>query len=288
MKDLLLYYYGLCIENLVYSLNRYIFNSNGDNYIFKEVCNYPLAYYSEELNRYLNRYKYFSEIMKNRYGNVITVIDGKRYVLLKMKIISNDKMSIFDIKNTYYVNNKFLIDNLNYFNWADLWEKKIDVLEDWAFNKKKQYDKYLPLFNYYIGVSEIALSYLKSTLKNEKMDSSDQLVFSHRRLTVNTRLSDYYDSSELIVDHSSRDIAEYIKDMFYNDALDYDAISEYIDSQHFSMFGKKIFYARLLFPTFFFDNIDKFVSDDVRFKIFEQKTLDFEIFVDNMKGILKI
>ena len=114
----------------------------------------------------------------------------------------------------------------------------------------------LPIFNYYIGVGETAILYLKKAISNQK-NSSSSLVASHRRISINTTLYDYYDPTNIIVDYPSRDIAEYVKSAIINKCFDINEFDNYIEKTKFQKFELQLLFARLMFPTFFFDYIEE-------------------------------
>ncbi len=282
-----MYYYDLIIEKIVYVNNRYYIKTIDDNYILKKVDgNANLLNYIQELENSLIKYKYFFSVVFNKSGFPISMINNDYYMLLETKDEFDGNICIFDIKNTYYVDNYNLINRLNHFDWISLWEKKIDYYENWLLTKKEQFIDMLPLFNYYIGIGEMAIAFLKMALK-EKNNFNDSLVFMHNRVKMDTKVSDYYDPTLLIVDHKSRDIAEYIKDMFYNNMLDYDMIRNYFTKNYFSDVDKKILYSRILFPTFFFDNIEQSCDSNKKSYI-ENVTLNHFNFLIEIKKILNI
>ena len=193
----------------------------------------------------------------------------------------NSKISIFDIKNDYFIDVHGKISNLNRFPWTRLWENKIDYFERILFSKKESYKKIYPIFHYFIGIAENALLYLKQTIQEEEQEDSDKVVISHSRITIDYELYDYYNPVNIIIDHSSRDISEYIKSMFLHRVWDLDILSQYLDKNYFSRYGIRMIFARILFPSFFFDDLENMIlhSSDINVLLLESRAEEFENFI---------
>lgn len=289
MKNFINYYYGLNIHDIYFSNEKYFFNSNQIKYLFK-VCNDSniVAYY-EDLSYQLEQYNYFFSVVLNRDNNYITWIENKPYVLLKLSNINNDKISVFDIKTDMFldVNNKVSI--LNRFPWIRLWERKIDYFEEWLFTKQNDYKAIYPLFHYFVGIAENALLYLKESEREEQKEPSDRFVVSHARITINYELYDYYDPTNIIIDHASRDISEYIKSMFLHRVWDLDVMKKYLENHYFSKYGLRMLYARILFPSFFFDYLEEMIlkNSDADLLYLENRADEFQSFIKDISLFLK-
>ena len=286
MKKYINYYYNLSVNNIYFRDSKYFFTSDNNNYILELCNNMIISEYYNDLIKQIAKNPFFSTIVINKDGNLITVIDNKPYVLLKVKNISNEEISIFDIKNNLYVDVTGKLNIINHFPWIKLWERKIDNLEDWFLNKTSKYKELYALFNYYIGISENALLYLKQTLINEQIEESDNLMIQHSRVGVNTSLYEYYDPINIIIDHHSRDISEYVKSSFLNYNWDIRLLDDYLKKNHFSRYGLMVMYSRILFPSFFFDYLDKMISENKNIDLLylESRTNEFQDYLKQISN----
>ena len=123
--------------------------------------------------------------------------------------------------------------------------------------------------------------YLKQTIQEEEQEDSDRVVISHSRITIDYELYDYYNPVNIIIDHSSRDISEYIKSMFLHRVWDLDILSQYLDRNYFSRYGIRMIFARILFPSFFFDDLENMIlhSSDINVLLLESRAEEFENFI---------
>ena len=284
MKNFINYYYGFNIHNIYFSNEKYFFYNDQTKYVLKPCYNSSVSIYYQELSYQLEKYRYFFSIILNRENNYITWIENKPYILLKLSNIENEKISIFDIKNDMFLDIGNKISTLNRFPWTRLWENKIDYFEEWLFIKQDGYKKIYPLFHYFIGIAENALLYLKESEREEQKEPSDQLVISHDRVTINYELYDYYDPANIIIDHASRDISEYIKSMFLHRVWDLDLVKQYLENHYFSRYGIRMIFARILFPSFFFDYLEEMITSnrDIDLLYLESRADEFQTFIKDI------
>lgn len=279
MKNFINYYYNFNIYDIYFKDGKYFFYNDKIRYMLKICENFNFDTYYPELKDQILKYRYFFEPIKNKDNSYITWIDGKPYLLMKLSNIQDSKISIFDIKTNMYINNTN--STINRFPWINLWENKIDYFEELFYNKQSEYKKILTLFNFYTGIAENALLYLKESEIDQIKETSDNLVISHDRLTIDYNLYDYYDPINIIIDHPSRDVSEYIKSMFINDVWNLDIVRGYLKKHYFSQYGLRVMYARTLFPSFFFDYIENMIEKkhDADLLYLEARTQEFKNFI---------
>ena len=73
----------------------------------------------------------------------------------------------------------------------------------------KKYPILYNIIDYYLGISENAIFYLKKVVSNYEGNVS--VCVCHKRIGVNSTLFDLYNPLNLIIDTRVRDIAEYFK-----------------------------------------------------------------------------
>lgn len=233
------------------------------------------------LNQQLIKYHHFFSLTPNRENSYVTWIDGKPYIMLKLSNVLKEKISVYDIKPDLYITINNDISMLNHFPWIELWQNKIDYFEEYFFVKQNSYKKMFPIFHYFIGIAENALLYLKETEIESKKEFSDNLVVSHVRITVYDDLYDYYDLTNVIIDHPSRDISEYIKSAFVNKVWDLDILKGYLEKNKFSDYGVRTLLARIMFPSFFFDYLENLINNDEKLDLLyiETRAEEFKKFI---------
>ncbi len=258
MKNFINYYYQLQINDIHLSNGKYFFRYQNQSYLFKPFYgDYAYIDAIYDLNQQIVfSNPFYHRIVRNKDRSLITVIDGKPYILMKLSHLANEPISIFDIKGLDYIQVDKKLEVLNMFHWTQLWESKIDYFEEQIFGKVAEYYSILPAFHYFIGLGENAILYVSEALLNHQANFTDQLVASHRRFYKQTTLIDYYDPTELIIDHKARDVAEYIKFLFVSGSYDMDIIGSYLDQVDFSLMGACLLFGRLMFPSFYFDELE--------------------------------
>jgi len=291
MKNIINYYYQINIENIHLSKGIYYFTYMNNNYMFIPYTkDYMFLNYLYILNQIILKNNiYYHEIILNKDKLPYLFIDGKCYCLIKESNIINDRINFYDI--TFQ---KIKIDNnlkrLIRFPWTSLWQQKLDYLENILNHLELSYKKVLPICLYFMGLTENAISYINEVLENEKLTVQDEFVISHNRIDINESIKDLYSPLEIIIDHPSRDVSEYLKSLFVYDDYDYNEIEEYILSLNFSDVGFKILYGRMLYPSFFFDLWDEVIREKKNYNdllIYENRLEEYRIFLKEIYYIIR-
>lgn len=256
MKEYINYYYQIMVEDIRLINGKYFFHDNKHRYRLEPVFIYNELL--EELYRLQlelsTTSEFFHSIIKNKDGLLFTEIERKGYVLLRLSPVPDELISIFDLRqqwvHSFPLNNNF---RSCLFPWGLLWEKKIDFFEEYSINSDNDLD--LNLFFYFVGLGENAILYFKETLKNNSLDGL-YLFPSHRRVKKSMNLIDFYDPINMVLDLRVRDIAEYIKDSFWNCSYDLIEIENFLTQVSLSRVEAQLFFSRLLFPSFYFDCLE--------------------------------
>ena len=259
MRNAIKFYYDIDVERLHNIKNGFLF----DKYFLKELkSNIDLNLY----NYFINNNIYIYRMIKNRNNEFITLIDKKKYILL----YTDKKDDItFDSINTFFKEINIDIKS----DWALLWENKVDYYEKQILRINNK--SILEIFPYYIGLSENAIRVYK-----EANSTNIRKGITHRRLDNNL---DLYSPDNIIVDYYVRDLAEYIKVSFFYDKLDLNILKKFFESVYLSSDDYIILFARLLFPSYFFDCIEN--NDDI--VIYSSKINQYERLLNLLYNLFK-
>jgi spore coat protein YutH len=220
------------------------------------------AYYIYELNReMIRRGSLVHEIIMNKDKNTLTFVNEVPYILMKVYINENKKSDLPEI--TFISTNNINIKPnkiLDRSDWATLWGTKIDYFEYQIGQIGKKYPIICDHLSYYIGLAENAISYVRNTLQEVKPTPYDALTLSHKRIKANDTAFDLYNPLSFVIDYQVRDLSEYIKAQFFSGVDVWPELEEYFKNYDLSIFSKRLLYARLLFPSYFFDVYESIVE----------------------------
>lgn len=256
MNNTINYFYNIESTNINQIDDNYQFTMNNNLYILKE-------YNNNDINKIynLNQQMIYNnipvhQIILNKYNNIISNINNKNYILLKI-IIKNFKKRI-TLEDINKLNSIYINPINNNKNWANNWIERIDYIEYQINQTGKKYPNIVESLSYFIGLSENAISYYKNSSNNEPI----QYSYSHKKLTLNSTLFDLYDPCNITIDYKSKDISEYIKISFYNNNKNIiKELHNYFKTNYLSFYSIKILYARLLYPTIYFQTYDDIITN---------------------------
>ena len=263
MKDIINYYYNLNPKKINKIFNYYYFYLNNELYYFilynRKIEDINSIY---EYNKtMLNNNILVNEIINNKDNTILTYINKEPYILMKILININKPINLPEIN---YLSNIIIPypNNLMRSNWANLWSNKIDYLEYHHDQNKKKYPLLNESFNYFIGLSENAITYLNNVTNKLSPEKTDIGVTSHEYL--NNTIYSLYNPLNIIIDHKSRDLAEYIKLSFFNDNYSiFDELDEYFKHNYYSLYGINLLISRTLYPSFYFEIYEKIVNNEL-------------------------
>ena len=249
MNNFIKFFYNMKVTNTNFINNYYEFNHNNNYYrlyILNEeynIYNYNNIY---TINKELINNTLMSEIILNKDKNIITTYHNINYILLKINCNINKNITLEEID---YLSKVKIVNN-NKSNWGLLWSKKIDYLEELISENGKKYPQVVNSFNYFIGLSENAISYYN----NIDIDNNMMHYISHKRLKPTDKVDSLYNPLNIIYDSRVRDVAEYIKNSFWTDNHNiYNELNNYLYKNNLSLNEVKLLISRILFPSFYFD-----------------------------------
>ena len=282
MKNLLNYLYSINIDKVKEFNTGYIIKDLNNNlYLLNNVDN------KSNINSVINilignRLKVKHYLYRfNIYNQVLTYVDGKYYTLVKLDSDYNEEIDFVDMLTFY---NSVNINNLkiNYVLWEEKWENKINYFLNQDLNNQVKDKKIIIYFWYYIGVAENSLLYLKNINNNFKTGGHNGFCFTHRRISFPCKKIDFYNPNDFYIDIKERDIAEYIKSLFYNNEDYLTELDYYFKTNILSNYDASMLYARIVYPSVFFDYYESrdesfnypLLFDPDKFEIFIKKTYE--------------
>lgn len=277
MKQVLEYYYSLNIESINCINDNYEFFYNGYKYIFafstrdeKEINDIVLC--QQEL---INKGLKTNIIMPNIFGQFLTKVDDNNYILMKVS-----KTEILNLEQIIDIQNKtILVNNKYHNNWGKLWSSKIDYIENQQNIIASNPIIHLSV-DYFIGLTENAISIVNNYNNGESV-----FTLSHKRIKYPCNSEEYNNPLTYIFDLKVRDIAEYIKSEFFystNEALA--DLKEYLQISKLTAYEATMLYARLLYPSYYFDAYEGIINKKKDIKILLNiihKIPEYESFLKN-------
>ena len=286
MKETLEYYYNLDIDNLEELDGKYHIKQENQDFFFVfynrglEELDDIIGVCNEMFLKGINVH----EIIRNRNNSFLTKVKEYNYVLFKVNNLSEE----YDIFDMVKISNKLVLNNnkssLYRNNWGSLWSDKIDFFEYQVRELGIEKSVVKSSFSYYVGLAENAISYVNNAILKYGGVSSGRIVLSHRRVFYPNYKLNYMNPLSFVFDLEVRDVAEYLKSMFFKQDVEYclDELKSYLSIRKLNVYEYHMFYARLLYPSYYFDIYDsvmnKNVSEEELVKIVKHSN-DYEYFL---------
>ena len=286
MKETIKYYYNIDVQNIEEKDGKYFFRYQNQDFFFV-FFNRNLDELDDILKCCTNMREkgiVAHNIIVNINGEVLTKVNNYNYILMSVNKFS-EEYDIFDIVN---ISNKLTLNNqssrLYRNNWSLLWSEKMDYFEyqirELGLEKKIIQES----FSYYLGLAENAISYVNNT--NLKYSPINSLItLSHRRIFYPNYKINFLNPLSFIFDLEVRDIAEYLKAMFFSNQNDEDVLEElkcFLQIKKLTPYEYSMLFARLLYPSYYFDLYDAIMNhDESEEKLISiiAKVNDFELFL---------
>ncbi|MCI8548672.1 MAG: hypothetical protein HFJ38_07310 [Bacilli bacterium] len=259
MKNFLEYYYNFTHITVHETNGTYSFYFNHSRYLFVSTFrNIEEINTIYKIGNVLDKYH---QIVLNRNHSCVTLFNNRPFVLLRL-VSEVGILNYMDFMKRD-LNMTSAMQLLLRSDWAHLIEKKIDYIEYQRQHFNKKYFILDSSLDYYIGMSENAISYIHHTIDSDQKNQLDRLVVSHRRILDNSRLS-FYNPLDIIIDHPVRDICGYLKYLFVKDVYNMNTLTQLFNSIHLSSYGYRLLFGRMLYPSFYFDLYEKIVNEKER------------------------
>ena len=239
MKETINYYYKVYPDK-IYEINSGVyFYFNDFKYYFIEFTRTK-----EEINLLVkisndlyNKHVLVNTFILTKDNNYFVELNDKIMILLRVNSIESDTNTLKDL---IYFNNLLIIDDSTKTeSWASLWSKKVDIFESEMNNLNNDYLLVQESIDYYIGLTENAISYFNLVdLKNVK------LSLCHKRLN------------------------KYLYSGLINNPINF-----------MNRDNSILLFCRLMYPSYYFDEVKKIMEEDYNeknLKFYIDKVDDFE------------
>ena len=277
MENILNYYYQLNIIDIKKKDYYYLLTTDEyEQYIFNEIID------SNELKEnldYLNNTNVLYDLLiLTKEGNITINYNDKEYALFKVR--NNENLNILSFSNLITTGK---------LKWGTLWSNRVDYyLEQIAEVVEQKEIKYA--MDYYISLAEIAISYF-NTLSEIYNENTLTFTLSHHIVTSPIDKYMFYNPSNMCFDLSVRDIAEYIKESFFNDILTNYEILSLIDKVNLNEALANYLLVRLIYPSYIFKLYDIFIeTKELNKKFYEymKKSREYETLLSTIYNKLKL
>lgn len=300
MNNYIDYYYNLYPNTIEKVGRNYRFFLNNEKYyIIMYERNLEEMDTLVKLNKeMIERGSLVHEIVLTKDGKAVFLCDNNSYALLRVYINENIPIKIEDIFYMLDYNDTIKPNNIiGRMNWANLWSSKVDYFEYHIGHLIKKYPYIYKTIDYYLGLAENAISYVK----NIKTPAS-LISICHRRIGVTSTLFDLYNPFNLVIDYKVRDVAEYIKSVFFygeNSCVEGVVNSENMIVDKCNIILERIFkkyifdnealkllFARLLFPSYYFDLYENVIDNSLNENVISCITKKSSAYEEFLKTIL--
>lgn len=265
MKDTISFYYNIDIDILEKKDGKYHFKYQNRDFFF--------VFFNRNLEELEDLLDCISEMQKkgidvhgiliNKDNSILTKINEYNYILFSV----NNCSETYDIFDIIDMNNKLTLNNYNSKlyrnNWENLWMQKVDYFEYQIRELGLDKQVIKNSFSYYIGLAENAISYVHNV--KLKYPSQGTIVLSHRRIFYPNYKLNYLNPLSFIFDLEVRDIAEYLKAMFFSDDDESEVLEElksFLKIKRLTIYEYNMFYARLLYPSYYFDIYEEVMNKE--------------------------
>lgn len=248
MKNTIKYYYDFKEAKIIFDSENKKYIKNGDEvYEIFEVIDRESVMEAYNITQ---KYDEYQKIIMNKYNSIFTPYKEKIFVLIEKKQIEKE---IRKINISKYEFKKLKIDNWNY-----IWQRKIDYFELQMLHIKGKYKIVDESFDYFIGLAENAISYLWIN----RLDNTNENTICRRRIDKDNN----YNPLNMVIDCPMRDVGEYLKLLFWTKSYDEAKLRKTIKTIIMQNENVKILFARLLYPSYYFDIYEKIIQKEQKEK----------------------
>lgn len=286
MDSIIQYYYNLFPDNIQYQAPYYSFQIQNQIYYFLPYygsLNDINTIYQISKSLYQNKVP-VHEMIFNRNQALITLVNNQPYIL--MKIHSKMENITLELFLNFLSQTKRITMYPMQNEWPKLWAEKIDYFEYQIGQLSRKFPILSESLPYYVGLAENAIGYIQNAMDQNPVQ--ENRIVHKRASSLDTNIT-FYNPLNIMVDHKTRDIVEYMKSLFLEKKDPLTALNQYMDMELLSVYDVQMLYGRLLFPTFYFDLYEKIILGEIE----ESKILpildctnEYEEFIRNVYYLL--
>lgn len=258
MKNAIEYFYNFPNITIHELSDKITFKIDNQEYhLLPNIRNYKEL---EEIYNITRGWNNYYPIIRNKNNSIVTNINNKEYILIKIRWDYDNNITIQDIMLEPKIPpNMYTAIKRN--NWSELLQRKIDFFIYQREHIRKKYLIIDECLDYYIGMTENAISYLNAANASIRYQEDMNITISHRRILKDQKYQ-MYNPLNIVIDHKARDISEYLKLLFINNqnTEKEELITKLITNLKFNEYDYKILMARMLYPSFFFDKYEQIVN----------------------------
>ena len=255
MKNFIYNYYNIYVDNIDKRGDDYYFVYDNDTYVISFIYNEDT--FNEIYNVIIRNNLDFFKAVNNKDNSLVSLLNEKKYVLLKMHGIYNYEIVPEDFNN-------ILLENKDGLNWGVLWSNKIDYYEKQIKELGINHQTILNTFGFFEGLAENAILYFNLTI--ERVREEKTISICHNRMNYPCYLIEHINPTKLVIDYSIRDISEYIKSYIFYEKYDIQFVIDLLSSLNTNSLMFNLLYSRLMYPNFYFDSFEDIIinkaSDD--------------------------
>ena len=261
MRNFIYDYYGYNIDKITNGAFTY------ENYYFLLAATSENEETMENLNSLLSSLAniYNNDIVyivKNKYNKYIsTSKDENNICLLTYKI--NDPIDINTLVTMHYSFYNQFNYHISLNDIIALWDQRLEYIQNQCLvNLNFDNEAHLLLYEYTmyaVGLAINALKYL-ADIQIDFQRKNYNSTLTHRRIKKMDKF-ELFNPFNLIIDHSSRDLAE----LYKNDLIDFNTLMQICNSYFYSIDEYEYLLSRLLYPTFIFDVVEDIATDNTSY-----------------------
>lgn len=270
MKNLINNNYNIKIEKIFKKDNDIYFFYKNNKYYIKEYINDEIIKLSKELFNYIKINTY----VLNKKNNYITKYKNKYITILKVNDIEDKTLKLEDIKDFNEITNKI---SKNYkiikYNPKKDFKTLIDKIENKIIELNKEYPLIQNTINYYIGMSENAITLV------DELNINEEVIGIKKELNYKELLNPL----NYILTDKQYNYSKYIKNKFYINKLDFNDLENILKENNDE--ENITFFSYMLFREEYFDLIENALENDVN--NYEKYIKKYIIYIKEYEKLLK-